>query len=102
MGRGRRVSFFYVLILFVIGLATSLPPQTPARPQPEPQHADRAPVIDGILAEEEWQAPLTTGDWLSYNPLHGDRVPQLTTVWFSFDADYLYFAFKCDDPDPGA
>ena len=23
-----------------------------------------------------------------------------TTVWFSYDADYLYFAFKCDDPEP--
>ena len=48
-----------------------------------------------------WQsAPLPTGEWLSYNPLHGDAIPQKTTVWFSYDSDYLYFAFKCDDPTP--
>jgi hypothetical protein len=37
----------------------------------------------------------------SYNPLHGDRVLQHTTVWTSYDADALYFAFRCDDPEPG-
>ena len=21
-------------------------------------------------------------------------------MWLTYDADYLYFAFKCDDPDP--
>ena len=26
--------------------------------------------------------------------------PQKTTVWFAYDSDYLYVAFKCDDPDP--
>jgi hypothetical protein len=23
-------------------------------------------------------------------------------VWVSHDADYLYFAFQCDDPDPSS
>ena len=41
-----------------------------------------------------------TGEFLSYNPLHGSSIPQKTTVWITYDADYLYFAFKCDDPDP--
>jgi hypothetical protein len=70
------------------------------------RHATRAlaaPVVDGVLNDEAWQTPpLETGDWLSYNPLHGDRIPQTTTVWFAFDDDYLYFAFKCDDPEPSA
>jgi hypothetical protein len=60
-----------------------------------------APTIDGVLTDEAWQTPpLETGEWLSYQPLHGDRVPQTTTVWFAYDDDYLYFAFKCDDPEP--
>ena len=28
-------------------------------------------------------------------------MPQQTTVWISYDADALYFAFRCDDPEPG-
>ena len=44
--------------------------------------------------------PLETGEWLSYNPLHGTAIPQQTKVWIGHDADYLYFAFQCDDPEP--
>jgi hypothetical protein len=71
------------------------------RPELHAPRAVAAPVIDGVLSDETWQAsPLETGEWLSYNPLNGDRIPQLTTVWLTYDADYLYIAFKCDDPEP--
>ena len=42
-----------------------------------------------------------TDQWRSYNPLHGDTIPQATHVWIGYDARYLYFAFQCDDPEPG-
>jgi hypothetical protein len=59
------------------------------------------PVIDGRLDDAAWSsAPLPAGDWKSYNPLHGDTVPQKTSVWVGYDADALYFAFRCDDPEP--
>jgi hypothetical protein len=61
----------------------------------------QAPTIDGVLDDEAWrQSALETGDWLSYNPLHGDSIPQRTRVWIAHDGEYLYFAFQCDDPDP--
>ena len=61
----------------------------------------RPPAIDGVLDDEAWNHdPVTTTEWLSYNPLHGDRIPQHTTVWVAYDDDYFYFAFKCDDPQP--
>jgi hypothetical protein len=73
-----------------------------ARPQLHAPRLDRSPVIDGVLNDDVWQTaqPLQTPDWRSYNPLHGDAIPQQTTVWAAHDADNLYFAFKCDDPDP--
>ena len=62
----------------------------------------KPPVVDGVLDDEAWTgAPLPAGTWLSYNPLHGEEAPQQTTVWVGYDADALYFAFRCDDPDPG-
>ena len=65
-------------------------------------HLSKAPVIDGILDDEAWVGdPLPTGKWLSYNPLHGDSIPQQTSVWVGYDADALYFAFRCDDVEPG-
>ena len=80
-------------------------PTTPvtstARPELRPLRVTRAPVIDGLLDDEAWRAaPMETGEWLSYNPLHGDRIPQRTKVWIASDADYIYFAFQCDDPQP--
>jgi len=77
--------------------------QPAARPELRAVRVARPPVIDGVLDDEAWQqSPLTTGEWLSYNPLHGETVPQHTTVWVSHDVDYLYFAFQCDDPDPSS
>jgi Domain of unknown function (DUF5916)/Carbohydrate family 9 binding domain-like len=61
------------------------------------------PTIDGVLDDEAWQdGPLETGDWQSYNPLFASSVPQKTKVWIGHDANFLYFAFQCDDPDPSA
>jgi hypothetical protein len=74
-----------------------------ARPVLRPHRLARPPVIDGLLDDEAWkQAPMDTGEWLSYNPLHGDRIPQKTKVWVASDSDYIYFAFQCDDPEPSA
>lgn len=76
-------------------------PSSAARPDLRPQRVTRAPVIDGLLDDEAWKLPpMETGEWLSYNPLYGDRIPQKTKVWVAADADYIYFAFQCDDPEP--
>ena len=62
----------------------------------------QAPRIDGVLDDSAWESEaVSTTDWRSYNPLHGDTIAQQTTVWVAHDSDALYFAFKCDDPEPG-
>jgi hypothetical protein len=72
-----------------------------SRSELRPLRAARPPAIDGLLDDEVWRGgPLETGEWLSYNPLHGSAIPQKTRAWVAYDADYLYFAFQCDDPDP--
>ena len=87
-------------------LAASLPvnAQPPAEAASAPLQANRIsapPVIDGALDDQAWTAqPLAAGPWRSYNPLHGETIPQQTRVWVAYDADALYFAFQCDDPDP--
>ena len=84
------------------GLAVPVAAQPFVRPELRVTRAVTAPVIDGVLNDETWQGtPLETGEWLSYSPLNGDRVPQLTTAWLTYDDDYLYFAFRCEDPEPG-
>ena len=71
------------------------------RPELRATRVAQPPVVDGLLDDAAWQSSqLPTGEFLSYNPLHGASIPQTTSVWFAYDADYLYVAFKCDDPDP--
>jgi len=63
--------------------------------------AGTAPAIDGSLDDEVWRRePLSLGEWRSYNPLHGDSIPQRTRVWVAYDERNLYFAFDCQDPQP--
>ena len=61
------------------------------------------PKIDGVLDDEAWkQAPLPTGEWLSYNPLRGGKMPAdlRTEVRITYDDRNLYFAFHCFDNEP--
>ena len=100
---GRLAGVLFVLSSTVIP-ATSSAQAPPATTPLAPLRATRLstpPVIDGALDDEAWTgAPLPTDKWLSYNPLYGDSVPQQTSVWVGYDNDALYFAFRCDDPEP--
>jgi hypothetical protein len=72
------------------------------RPQIEPVRASEPPAIDGILEDPVWQGPpLELSEWLSYNPLNGEKLSQHTEVRVAYDDRYLYFAFHCLDPEPG-
>jgi hypothetical protein len=74
-----------------------------ARAELRPARVRQAPVVDGVLDDEAWrEGPIETGSWTSYNPLYGDSVRQQTKVWMAYDADYIYLAFQCDDPEPAA
>jgi hypothetical protein len=95
------------LSLATLALALAANPAASSAQEAAPQsglratHLSQPPVIDGLLDDDAWSAaPLKTGEWKSYNPLHGDTVPQQTTVWVGYDKDALYFAFRCDDPEP--
>jgi hypothetical protein len=75
--------------------------QTTSRPSLQGVRIQTPPAIDGVLDDDAWRAePQPTGEWLSYNPLHGSKIPQQTRVWIAYDAKFLYFAFQCDDPEP--
>jgi hypothetical protein len=71
-------------------------------PELRAHRLSRSPVIDGVLDDDVWTGyqPFQSDEWRSYNPLHGDTLRQQTRVWVAFDADFLYFAFQCDDPEP--
>ena len=65
--------------------------------------AAEPPKIDGILDDDVWQQePMVLGDWISYNPLRGDKMPTglRTEVRIAYDDRDIYFAFHCFDNEP--
>ena len=95
------VAALAAIAVAVLGCGAAAADQTPATAPMQAHRLARPPVIDGSLDDEAWtSAPLPTGKWVSYNPLYGDSIPQETTVWVGYDATALYFAFRCDDPEP--
>ena len=65
--------------------------------------ATEAPKLDGVLDDQVWsQAPMPTGQWVSYNPNRGDKMPDAykTDVRVAYDDRNIYFAFHCFDNEP--
>ena len=75
---------------------------TEDRARLEPRRVATPPTIDGRLDDEAWQgATLPLTEWLTYNPLNGEKMVQQTEVRAAYDDRFLYFAFHCVDPEPG-
>ena len=91
---------YAIVVLFFIAAA-----KVQAQDQPEFQVARAAapPKIDGVLDDEVWkQEALPLGDWVSYNPVNGDKMSAdfRTEVRIAYDNRSLYFAFHCFDIEP--
>ena len=91
----------FALLLVALSAGAAAAADRPDAPVIGAQKLAAAPRIDGVLDDRAWTSePVATGEWRSYNPLHGDTIPQNTRVWVAYDAEALYFAFQCDDPEP--
>ncbi len=58
------------------------------------------PSIDGKLDDAVWQeAPNVTG-FKTFVPDYGHDMPDQTVVYYAYDRENLYFAFRCFDREP--
>lgn len=73
----------------------------PNWPRPRDVQAPQAavaPKIDGVLDDEAWKTAATMDGVYRFNTT--ERLESPRTVWrVCWDANYLYFAFECDDND---
>jgi len=60
-----------------------------------------APVIDGVLDDEAWDAAATVEGFLQFQPDFGAPSPFRTVVLVGYTSEALYVAFRCFDPNPG-
>ena len=60
----------------------------------------KPPQIDGKLGPGEWDGAYMMSDFKTFSPDYGKDPSQKTEAYFLYDADNLYFAFRCDDMEP--
>ncbi|HUQ86164.1 MAG TPA: DUF5916 domain-containing protein [Vicinamibacterales bacterium] len=92
------------LVVFAVAMSAAAAGAQPAAdisiarvPQP--------PKVDGILDDEAWKIEplkMAAGEWVSYQPVRGDKMPEAyrTEVRVAYDDRNVYFAFHCFDNEP--
>ncbi len=63
--------------------------------------AAAAPVIDGKLDDAIWSGALKFDAFKTFKPDSGKDPSQRTEAYVSYDAENLYFAFRCYDTEAG-
>ncbi len=99
MDRGHRLSLCgWLLFAVLVGPAFAAGDE---KLQPlKPLRANTPPVIDGILDDPVWaQAPSETG-FKTWRPDFGKDMQEKTVVYYAYDRENLYFAYRCYDREP--
>jgi len=99
MKRGFRCAFWSAFFSTVVAL-TGFPAEIEKLPPLTPLRTDTPPVIDGVLNDPVWaQAPSETG-FKTWRPDFGKDMHEKTIVYYAYDRENLYFAYRCYDSEP--
>ena len=91
-----RSRFLLVLLLALPLLGEG----APARPRLKPFKTATPPILDGRLDEAVWAQAASVTDFETFIPDFGRKQAEKTTAYMAYDAQNLYFAFRClDRPD---
>ncbi len=88
---------FFLIILGFSGLSAkdqkSLEPLIPYK-------TETPPFIDGKLDDPVWERAPREQGFTTYHPDYGKPMADDTVVYYAYDPENLYFAFRCFDSDP--
>ncbi|MDH4272042.1 MAG: carbohydrate binding family 9 domain-containing protein, partial [Candidatus Aminicenantes bacterium] len=93
-------SALWGLFLLTAVVGTAFAREGEKLPPLNPLHTDTPPVIDGVLDDPVWkQAPTETG-FKTWRPDFGKDMHEKTVVYYAYDRENLYFAYRCYDSEP--
>ncbi len=87
-----------LLTVFLIVLCTVLPVRS--EEYFKPLRTDDVPVIDGILDDAVWMKAPSVSGFESFVPDFGKEPSERTVAYMAYDAENLFFAFRCYDREP--
>jgi len=92
----------FVILSFLIGPMLFLygQDQVDVHDQVSAVRFEKAPIIDGIAADESWNSCEPISHFIQREPRNGEPFSERTEVLVGYDASNLYIAFRCyGDPD---
>ncbi len=69
-------------------------------PPLEPYRTSTPPGIDGVLDDPLWAVASKESGFLTWRPDFGREMTEKTIVYYAYDHENLYFAFRCYDHEP--
>jgi hypothetical protein len=87
-----------LLLLFLFCLA--LFPPLPAQEFLKPLRAVTPPLIDGVLDDDAWREAQEISGFKTFIPDFSREPSERTSAYMAYDAENLYFAFRCHDRTP--
>lgn len=88
-----------ILILLISG-ARALAAAQADLPPVKPLKTDQPPVIDGRLDDPVWEHAPRVAGFKTWHPDYGKVMEDDTVVYFAYDRENLFFAFRCFDSRP--
>jgi hypothetical protein len=58
------------------------------------------PVIDGVLADGEWDGAAVAAGFVQFEPRRGEPSPFRTEARVLYDEQHVYVSFRAWDPEP--
>jgi hypothetical protein len=90
----------WIRLLLCAVVSTGFAAQSEKLPPLAPLRTDTPPVIDGVLDDPVWAlAPSETG-FKTWRPDFGKDMHEKTIVYYAYDRENLYFAYRCYDSEP--
>jgi hypothetical protein len=91
---------YLILLAIILIIASGAFGQVPEKKRYNVTQITSAPVIDGVLNDQVWQAGEWIDDFTQYEPYNNKPASQRTEFKILFDDNNLYVAIKCLDTSP--
>ena len=97
-----RVGVTVIVAMLAMAAPASAFAQTPAsnRPALPAVKPAKAPVIDGLVTDDEWSAAPVAGGFVQFEPRRGEPASTRTETRVLVDSAHIYVAFRCWDDQP--
>jgi hypothetical protein len=100
IGTFPRLIGIVLLVLAAVTPAAASAPAAQKLPPLRPFKTETPPTIDGVLDDAVWKLALSETGFKTWRPDMGMDMHQNTVVYYAYDRENIYFAFRCYDTEP--